>query len=383
MTRRPRIEAVAAEEPAPEADRLEGFPHPRDTSDLYGQSRAEDELVRAFQSGRMHHGWLLAGPEGVGKATLAYRFARYALASETARAAAQGLNVDPELPSSRQTRSLSHPGLMVIRRPWNAQAKRHATTIPVEEVRRLKSFLQHSADAGSWRVVIVDRAEEMNASAANALLKSLEEPPRQAIFLLVAAEPGRLLPTIHSRCRRLELPALSAADLDRAIAGPLAIAGLKRAEASEAELLAGLARGSVRRALTLAEGGGTALYQRIVAILSGLPRLDGEAVHKLADSLAPAQAEPELQMFVALLQDLVGRGVRHAAGRGGALPGEAALFDRLIGQGTGGSAALARWAALWETIARQKADVMALNLDRKSFVLETFWRLEAAQRQAA
>lgn len=383
MTRRPQTETIAAEEAAPEADRLEGFAHPRETAELFGQSAAEAALLAAFQSGRMHHGWLLSGPEGVGKATLAYRFARYALTAPDERASGPGLTVDLAAPSARQIRVLSHPALLVIRRPWNMQSKRHAATIPVDEVRRLKSFLQLSAEAGDWRVVIVDRAEEMNASAANALLKSLEEPPQRTIFLLVAAEPGRLLPTIHSRCRRLELPALDAADLERAVAGPLAAAGVERPAAAQAEQLAGLARGSVRRTLMLAQGGGIALYERITGLLASLPRLDGEALHKLAETLAPAQAEQDFAMFFALLQDMLGRAVRHGAGRGGALAGEAAMFDRLLGAGMGRAATLARWAELWETIAREKVQVLALNLDRKSFVLETFLRLEAAHRTAA
>jgi len=377
MSRRPRAAAEPEEGAAPEADRLEGFAHPRETYVLFGQADAEREMARALASGRVHHAWLLTGREGIGKATLAYRFARTALASPAERDLIPDgtLDVAPDAVVARQVRVLSHPGLMVIRRPWNRDTKRLGQVIPVDEVRRLKGFLQHSAAEGGYRIVVIDRAEEMNTAAANALLKSLEEPPVRTVFLLVSAEPGRLLPTIHSRCRRLELKRLGEADLLAAVAA----AGGEPAGPEQRQLIATLADGSVRRALELLQGGATDLHGKLVALLSGLPKLDFEAVHKLAETVGGHGAEQDFQSFYALLTDLIARALR-ARVTGSPLHGaEAAVAARLIPDGAS-SARLATWAELWETIGRDKAEALALNLDRKALLVGTFARMEAAAR---
>ena len=212
-----RAPAMVEAEELPEADRLEGFPHPRVTQALIGHADAEREMAEAFAGGRMHHAWLITGREGIGKATLAYRLARHVLARPQERdAAGKSLEVGAETTAARQVLALSHPGLLVLRRPWDPRAKRFAASILIDEVRRLRSFLGHTAGDGAWRVVIVDAADELNINAANALLKSLEEPPTRAMFLLIASEPSKLLPTIRSRCRRLDLQPLAPEDLRRA-----------------------------------------------------------------------------------------------------------------------------------------------------------------------
>ena len=383
MSRRPRSADPEDGEAPPEADRLEGFPHPRETHVLIGQAAAERELAYALSSGRMHHAWLLTGCEGIGKATLAYRFARVALANESERndIPAGTLQVAPEAAVARQIRVLSHPGLMVLRRPWQRDSKRLSQVIPVDEVRRLKSFIQHSAGDGAYRIIIIDRAEEMNTAAANALLKSLEEPPVRTVFLLVSSELGRLLPTIHSRCRRLELKRLGEADLLAAIEGPLTAAGHEIPKDAQRQLISTLADGSVRRALELLQGGAVDLHGKIVGLLATLPKLDYLAAHKLAEAAGAHGAEQEFQSFYALLTGLVARALR-ARATGQSLAGpEAELAARLFPDGAS-SARLASWAQLWETIGREKAAALALNLDRKALLLDTFARIEAAHRTA-
>ncbi|MGI9387160.1 MAG: DNA polymerase III subunit delta', partial [Methyloligellaceae bacterium] len=203
----------------PEADRLNGFLHPRETYDLFGQSSAESVLLNAFTSGRLHHAWLLSGTEGIGKATLAYRFARFLLASPEERDGQvdSGLGASTGSPAARQIARQAHPNLLVVCRPWTFQTKRFAATIPVDEVRRLRGFLGLTAAGGNWRIVIIDSADELNRNAANALLKALEEPPGKCVFFLISAMAGRLLPTIRSRCQRLELNALEHEDLREAV----------------------------------------------------------------------------------------------------------------------------------------------------------------------
>ncbi len=375
MARAPRQAGPATQEVEvfPEADRLEGYPHPRETAALFGHASAERDLVEAFAAGRMHHAWLLAGRAGIGKATLAYRLARHALAAPGERdMLGASLDVAADTTAARQVRALSHPGLLVIRRPYDPKSKRFAASIPVDEVRRLRNFLSHSAGADAWRVVIVDSADELNTNAANALLKSLEEPPPRAMFLLVASEPGRLLPTIRSRCRRLDLAPLTEADLRRAVAQAMATAaGDPIAEIDWPRFLR-IAQGSVRQVLTLAGGGGLELAERIARLVGALPRLDWTAVHTLSDELAPAAAEQKFETFYTLTLGLIARLVRaRATGAGEA--DDLALAARLIADD-----ALASWAELWETASRERADADALNLDRKTLILSLFSRLEAA-----
>jgi DNA polymerase-3 subunit delta' len=374
MTRRPRATIVSEEEAAPEADRLEGFPHPRETATLLGHGAAEAELANALRSGRVHHAWLLAGPAGVGKATLAYRFARALLARPGE--IGEGLDVRPESVAARQVLALSHPGLYVLRRQHDPKGKRFPTAISVDDVRRLKPFLSLTAGADSRRVVIVDSADELNVNAANALLKSIEEPLPGTVFLLITSEPGRLIRTIHSRCRRLDMPALREGDLAQAVAGLIAGAGKEPVQPDRMALLHGLSGGSVRRALELAAGDGLKLYERTTGLLARLPDVPGEVAIKLADDLSGASTEEAFDTFFALLGGLVARLVRQAATGDGGIGTEAALAQRLLT----GPQRLASFAALWETVAREKALCDALNLDRRALLLDTIRRLEAAGR---
>jgi DNA polymerase III subunit delta' len=372
MARAPVLQEMDA---TPESDRLDAAPHPRMAVKLHGHAAAEATLAAALAGGRMHHGWLIAGPQGVGKATLAYRFARAALSRPDERdRAGRSLSVSSETTGSRQVRALSHPGLLVIRRPYVHKDKRFTASIPVEEVRRLRQFLAMSAEADAFRIVIVDTADELNIAAANALLKSLEEPPPRTIFLLLTAEPGRLLPTIRSRCRMLHLEGLTAAELEAAATQALEAEGGKLPAAGDWPLIHRLSGGSVRRALSLATTGGIALHEAIAKHLASLPNSDWVALHALSEKLAPAAANQQYELFFELLSGMLARLIR-AAVIGAGDPGEVALAGRLIGQ-----AKLASFAEAWETLTREKAEADALNLDRKTLILDTFARLERASR---
>jgi len=372
-----RAPAALEIEPLPEADRLEGYPHPRATRRLFGQEAAERTLAEALAGGRMHHGWIVSGPSGIGKATLAYRFARAALArrAEHLRPGAT-LEVGDDTSAARQVRALSHPDLLVIRRVYNIKDKRFGATIPVDEVRRLRSFLALAAGPDIWRVVIVDTADEMNPSAANAILKSLEEPPARTVFLLISSEPGGMLPTIRSRCRMLTLEKLSDQDLLQAVAQASAAADEPASPAGEAEQrrLLRLAGGSVRRYLGLMSDDGLAVAEQVTKLVSDLPKVDWASVHTLADDITPAAAIQRFELFYELLLDHLARLIR-AAATGSGDETEAALARRLMADGR-----LATFAALWENLVRDKADALALNLDRKSLILQTVAGLQTASR---
>jgi DNA polymerase-3 subunit delta' len=377
-----RAPAVQEIEALPESDRLSGFPHPRHTVNLFGHEGAERGLAEAFQGGRMHHGWLIAGREGVGKATLAYRLARHVLAEAHERDPfAQTLAVADDATASRQVRALSHPGLLLLRRPWDAKSKRFTTTIPIDEVRRLRAFLGHRGAEDAWRVVLVDSADDLNTNAANALLKSLEEPPARTIFLLLTARPGDILPTIRSRCRLLHLEPLGSEPLRKAVRQALTASSEDVTDAlpapSEWPILERLAEGSVRRLLGLRGGGGLALYQRVYGLITALPKVDWAAVHTLSDELAGTAAEQRFMLFYDLLLGMLERLIRAGAGAGAGDTDEVALARRLMPEGS-----LATWAELWETLVQEKADAVLLNLDRKSLIMGSFIRLERAAKGA-
>jgi DNA polymerase-3 subunit delta' len=267
--------------------------------------------------------------------------------------------------------ALSHPGLLVLRRPYDTRTKRTATTIPVDEVRRLRSFLGHTSGEGAWRVVIVDSADELNINAANALLKSLEEPPARALFVLISAEPSGLLATIRSRCRRLDLAALSPEPLKAAAGAALFAAELEMPAPAAWQQVERLADGSVRRALQLASAGGLEIHERVEGIFAGLPKVDWPAAHALADQMGYGAQEQRFEAFFEFFLDRLARLVRVAAtGRGE--DGELALAQRLIKDGR-----LPDWAALWQRVLKERNDALELNLDRRALVLGALARLEA------
>jgi DNA polymerase-3 subunit delta' len=252
-----------------------------------------------------------------------------------------------------------------------------ATAITISEARRLRRFFGHTAGAGQWRVVIIDRADELNGAAANALLKNLEEPPARCVFLLVCSAPGRLPVTIRSRCRNLKFAPLSEGELEKAILGAYGAAGLEKPRSEAVKTCLPLAQGSVGRALRLLESGGSEMHSRLSNLMANLPELDHEAVHSLADEITASGAEGSYELFFDLAGEALARIVSHAATGEGALGSEARLAERVKD-----SRALAQMASLWETIQRAKAEADALNLDRKNLVLGTFFRLEDTARQA-
>lgn len=340
---------------------------------LVGHAVARGIFARAIGSGRLPHAWLLSGPRGVGKATFAWRVARWLLAagalSGEVPAADDTFMLAPEHPVFRRVAAGGHPDLRAIERSRDDQG-RLRSVITVDEVRAIAPFLSLTPAEGRYRIVIVDAAEDLNTPAANAVLKWLEEPPPNALVLMISHNPQRVLRTIRSRCCRLPLQALSAVETEQVLAGVAPTVG-------ESAALARLAEGRPGRALALLADDGLALYGEMIAVLATLPALDWERVHRLADRLAGRQAEASHRLLVDLLADWIARATRAAAagtGPDAVLGEESGLAERLVG----GGANLARWTDVWEKITGLVARAELINLDRKQVVLAVFSGMRSA-----
>lgn len=334
--------------------------HSRETGDLFGHREAEATLLAAYRSGRIPHAWLIGGAQGIGKATLAYRMARFVLTHRHAQAGpvqrAQSLAVDPDDPVARQVAAGAHGGLLVLERGLNDRGVLR-TVITVDETRETISFFGSTAAVEGWRVCIVDTVDELNPNAANALLKILEEPPQQSLFLLVSHAPARVLPTILSRCRKLPLRPLATADVIRAVA----LATDKTADDPALIEAAEAAEGSVSRALTLLGGDALKLQQRTAALLATLPQVDPRELHALGEQL-PLSDRAALSAFTDGVERWISERLAADSNANANLP------------------RLARLAEVWEKIARAARDTADYNLERKPLVFSVFSLLAEATR---
>ncbi len=351
-----------------DADRLDGVAHPRETARLFGQEAALAAFDAALASGRLHHAWLLAGPRGVGKATAAYAMARRLLIAPGADVAAE------EAP----LRAGAHPRLLELRRGWNDKTKRFRGEIVIDDVRRLTRFFGLSATDGGWRVALVDPADDLNIQSANALLKALEEPPAKAIFLLTAHAPGRLPPTIRSRCRRLDFRAVSPSEAAAAIR-----AARPELDETAAAELARISGGAPGEALRLEAIGGLEAWGELAALHRDLPRLDRPRLDALMGSVAGRAGAERFELLVRLwpmlLERLAVAGARLAAGATateieaqGASPEIVALAERLVPS----ARAARRWAEAASDARDRLEAARGLNLDPERTILDTALMLE-------
>jgi DNA polymerase-3 subunit delta' len=338
-------------------DQEAAAPHPREAAALFGHAAAERVLLDGYKSGRIAHAWLLGGPKSIGKATLAYRMAKFVLAHPDPTSghvqAAGSLEIDPNDPVAHRIRNESHSDLLVLERTIGDNGKLNRT-IRVEQVRRSVPFFGSTPGEGGWRIAIVDAIDELQSEGENALLKILEEPPPRSLLLLVSHAPGRILPTIRSRCRQLLLRPLSDQDLCSVIA---AASGRS---VDDPELIAGAAaaEGSVEQGLELLEGPTLALRQRVLLLLDRLPEIDHLAIHALGDVLSGVDPRP-LSTFMETVNGWLSAKVR----------GHWSALDRA------GPAALA-----WEQINAAARDAEAYNLERKPLVFNVFRLLAEAAR---
>ncbi len=322
--------------------------HPRRRHGLVGHQTAENLLLTAHRSGKLHHAWLIGGPRGIGKATLAYRFARFLMQHPDPGPAAS-LDVAPESAVSHQVAAGAHPDLLVVEPAYDTKNKKVKSEIIVADARRAVELVGLTAAAGGWRIVIVDAADDLNDASANALLKSIEEPPQKCVFLLVSHRPGSLLSTIRSRCLHITLSPLSNADTVRV---------LHEVVDGERDLsaVAGLARGSPGRALELLGSKGAAAFESF----QSQSRLKPSAMIEIANGFAARDAASDFAIFFDLLSRWTADRARDAARNGG------------------GAELAKAHAEISHSI--QLAD--ALNLDRRQTVIDALMLLDEALKAA-
>lgn len=351
-------EAQEANDP----DQFEGTPHPREQFAFFGHRDGEAAFLEGLRGGRLHHAWLIGGPQGIGKATLAYRVARTVLDPHRTRdPEIHSLDIPPDTTVARQVAALSHPNLAVLRRAPATDKKAASTTIPVDAVRRALSMFGSTAADGGYRVCIVDSAEDLTISSANALLKVIEEPPPRSLFLIVSHAPQRVLPTIRSRCRRLLLRPLENTDIRAAIASLGAPWSEIPDDVVDQALRYG--EGSVRRTLDLLDAEKVSFIEQVTRLLEGLPRVDAKQILALAEALSKRDADDSYELAMETVQRWVS--------------------DRLQERAGLGASRLAPLVEVCEKIARSAREIDVFNLDRRPFLLTLFDDLADAVRRTA
>ena len=360
----------------PEPDRIEGAPHPRETVRLFGHEAAQREYLASYNSGRPHHAWLICGPRGIGKATYAWALARFLLATPPADGGMfapqppQTLDIAYDNPVSRRLRAMSEPGIFLLRRGLNDENKLPVQTILIKEVRAMTKYFHLSLGDGGRRVCIIDTADDLNSNAANALLKLLEEPPKDVTFFLISHQPHRLLPTIRSRCRELRLGPLDAQTLSDA----LSAAGVTLAPA-DVQAMAELAGGSVGEAFRLTNQDGLAVYASLIRLFTTLPRMDRPDALKLAETSAGRGAETQFDLIMTLVDLFLARLARAAATA--TLPPEAALGEAsLITRLAAPQGAALAWADLAQSLTLRARRGRAVNLDPAALLMDMLLKID-------
>ena len=369
------------------SDQIEGYPHPKVTENLFGHQFAEQEFINCFKSNKLHHGWLISGAKGIGKATFAWQMAKFLLTQPMPSVEPNGLfgnsdenhnsDLGENLKKAMIARILAEtePRLVVVRKSFDEKRKTFRSSIRVDEIRHLKTFFSLSVSDGGGRVAIIDCAEDMNINAANALLKTLEEPPKDTVFLLVSHNPQSLLPTIKSRCRELRLSNLTESDLKSA----LKQMNLTIPE-NDSKIYSLLGSGSVGNSIRLLEHDGAGLYRTLLSFLNQLPNLNGFELEKFIATLSGNKNRSRLDLFVELLNMVIARiskaGIMGYSSADKILEEEKEIFTKLCQN----RITAKKWAELAQTQSENLKHGLAVNLDPSSLILDTFFRIEDCAR---
>ncbi|MDA0361916.1 MAG: DNA polymerase III subunit delta' [Proteobacteria bacterium] len=354
----------------PQSDMLAGVPHPRDCKTLFGQNLAEEDFLKAVNSKRLHHAWLITGPKGIGKATLAWRAARFILINSktwvesvsSSQRSYTSLDVNAGDPVNNRINASSEAGLFALRRNYDRGKKRFQNNITVDEVRKLKNFFSLSSTDGSWRVVIIDSVDDMNVNSLNALLKSLEEPPQNCIFFLISNNPSKLLPTVRSRCRTLNCLKLNPEAMENA---------LKNSDTNMEGLdgIITLADGSVGGAINLKRQNALEIYSSLLETVKTFPNLDGHLASTLSEKVSTRGENQNFDTFIKLFEILTSR---LALAGLGMLNQEIVKYEKSILTHLSNTVYHAQeWARVLEEQGRRLNYGKQVNIDASTLILDT------------
>ncbi|MEE2662150.1 MAG: DNA polymerase III subunit delta' [Pseudomonadota bacterium] len=359
------------------------IPSPQENDKFYGHTTAEQNFLNAYNATRVHHAWLISGPKGIGKATLAYRIARFLLADDVAPLEEEPpalfdleapekinqptLSMSSEHPIFHRVAVNGHLDLSIVNLRLSDDEKRMPTVISVDQIREIGGSLSLTPAEGGWRVVIIDGAENLNTNAANALLKILEEPPQKVIFLLVCHIPSRLIPTIRSRCSHIKLLPLPAEIIDI-----LLQSYVPELNNDDRKMLIRLSDGSIGRALELSKNEGLSIQSELITIFDSFPEIDIEATHKFADLIARRENEKHWQTTKELITRNIADLIKSTFSKSALLSlryGEVELASLTRLQKLGSPK---QWTKVWEDSFELFSIADNLNLDRKEVVLSIF-----------
>jgi len=364
----------------PLSDCVAGALHPVSSGSYYGHKAEIQILEQSLCSGRFHHGWIFSGPLGIGKATLAYHLARVLLGQTRDGQTGEGFPDDFDLLSrsndlktdktGRLVSQFAHPDMRVLRRAYDQKTKKFFRFIRIDEMRELKNVLHTTPSMGLHRVVLIDRAEDMNEASGNALLKVLEEPPLNTTFILITNSLGQIPITIRSRCRMLKFNELQIDDFEKAITQLFTLQEMPLPQNVNWQDLMHLSGASVRTGYELIVGNGLKYYQGLYKIMDGLPNLDQRNLDLFIDGVLKDKSGQDYKAGVQLISDLIYRLIKGKIAEFSLSSGEKHLSDKLVEVQS-----IDQWLGLWDTLQTRALDVEALNLDKKTFMLQSFFSL--------
>lgn len=332
------------------AGQIEELPTPADSMKLWGHKEIVKSLARAYQSGRLHHAIMLCGPKGIGKATLAFHFTRHILTHQNAKNAPEDINPSEWSQNIvRQVAQSAHPQVIHLDRAWDEKTKKFKTQLTVDDIRKTQGFYKLTSADGGFRITIIDAADDMNANAANALLKILEEPPKKSLFIVIAHAPSKLLATIRSRCQRINLNALGENEIVEVMKNIC-----PEMDNEQCNNAAKLSAGSVRRAIEIAQGEIIGYFKTFENIMEEKNNKNKwNEIHDIAEKLAGQGKDDEYQLFCELVKEWINKKIRNNTNK--------ISIDKL-----------AKYAEVWETINDNINQASIFNLDKKQVVINLF-----------
>ncbi len=342
----------------PEADKADNCPRPRGVYSLIGHTGAESRFANMFTNNSLHHAWLISGPKGVGKATLAYRMIRTALGGQVQNPGKLDVAASDQI--AQRVQSLGHGDFLLIRRPYDLKTKKLRAEIPIAEARKISQFFSRKASEGGWRVCLIDSIDEMNRNATNALLKTLEEPPERALLILLTNAPGRLLPTIRSRCMALPLRPVPEIELRNWLAGRV------NAEDTDIEAAVKLAGGAPGKAFSYVQNTDTVL-RPLARFMRGFPARNTRLYHTISDTLSLVKNAASYDLFWDALHCTL-----HAQAVYAATGDWDGVFEPIALQ-----RGADEWVAIRTELNQMRLAAAGLNMNKKNVMLQALMRIGA------